>query len=74
MMMLSIDRFDGAYAICEGDNEKLYAIEKSELPMGAKPGDVLKLSSDGSLTLDEDETKRRKERIKKLQNKLFGAE
>ncbi len=74
MMMLSIDRFDGVYAICEGDDEKLYAIEKSELPKGAKPGDVLKLSSGGSLTLDEDETKRRKERIKKLQNKLFEVE
>lgn len=74
MMMLSIDRFDGVYAICEGDDEKLYAIEKSELPKGSKPGDVLRLSSDGSLTLDEDETKRRKERIKKLQDRLFGAE
>lgn len=74
MMMLSIDRFDGVYAICEGDDEKLYAIEKSELPKGAKPGDVLKLSSDGSLTFDEDETKLRKERIKKLQNKLFEVE
>lgn len=74
MMMLSIDRFDGVYAICEGDDEKLYAIEKSELPKGAKPGDVLRLSSDGSLTLDADETKRRKERIQKLQDKIFGTE
>lgn len=74
MMMLSIDRFDGVYAICEGDDEKLYAIEKSELPTGAKPGDVLKLSLDGSLFLDEDETKHRKQRIKKLQDKLFEVE
>ncbi len=72
-MMLSIDRFDGVYAICEGDDEKLYAVEKSELQKGAKPGDVLRTSSDGSLTLDKDETKRRKERIKKLQDRLFGA-
>ena len=71
MMMLSIDRFDGVYAICEGDDQKRYAIKTVELPKDVKPGDVLRISSDGSLALDAEETTRRRERIKRLQDKLF---
>ena len=70
-MFLSIDRFDGNYAICQADDLKLYAIKKSDLPKNAKPGDILSMLPSGILTLDIKETSRRKRRIKKLQNKLF---
>ena len=70
-MKMSIDRIEGKYAICEDDNQKLYAIDLSELPPCAKPGDVLKLSNDGILSIDKDETEKRKKRIKNLQDKLF---
>ena len=73
-MFLSIDRFDGIYAICESDEPKLYAIKKSELPQNAQAGDVLNLSSDGVLMVDFAETEKRKLRIKTLQNKLFSAD
>ena len=73
-MFLSIDRFDGDYAICQDDNEKLYEIKMSELPENAKPGDVLKLSPDSTLSFDVAETLNRKKRIKKLQDKLFGRD
>ncbi|MFR1509873.1 MAG: DUF3006 domain-containing protein [Acutalibacteraceae bacterium] len=73
-MFLSIDRFDGDYAICQDDNEKLYEIKMSELPENAKPGDVLKLSPDSTLSFDVAETLNRKKRIKKLQDKLFGID
>ena len=73
-MFLSIDQFDGIYAICESDEPKLYAIKKSELPKNAQSGDVLNLSSDGVLTVDISETEKRKLRIKTLQNKLFGID
>ena len=73
-MFLSIDRFDGDYAICQDDNEKLYEIKMSELPKNAKPGDVLKLSPDSTLSFDVAETLNRKKRIKKLQDKLFGID
>ncbi len=69
--MLSIDRFEDIYAICESDDQKLFAIEISELPSGAKPGDIICISSDGNLSIDKEETAKRKERIKKLQDKLF---
>ena len=73
-MFLSIDRFDGEYAICQDDNEKLYEIKMSELPENAKPGDILKISPDGTLAFDMAETLNRKKRIKKLQDKLFGID
>lgn len=73
-MFLSIDRFDGCYAICEDDNLKLYAIKKSELPLNAAVGDVMNLSEEGDLCIDADETKKRKLKIKTLQDKLFSVD
>ncbi len=71
-MKLSIDRFEGAYVICQDDNEKLYAIEKKEIPDEAIPGDILSIDENtGELKVDKKETKIRKEKIKSLQDKLF---
>lgn len=70
-MKVSIDRFEGAYAICEDDKCRLYAIEKGELPKDAREGSIIELSDDGSIVIDEEATKLRRERIKKLQDKLF---
>lgn len=73
-MFLSIDSFDGDYALCQDDEEKLHTIKVSNLPKNAKPGDVLKLLSNGALKIDVNETLRRKKRIKKLQDKLFDID
>lgn len=73
-MFLSIDRFDRDYAICQDDEEKLHAIKIRKLPQNVKPGDVLNLSSECVLTVDMDETLRRKKRIKELQDKLFDVD
>ena len=57
---MRIDRFEGAFAICEGDGPgkevKMYAIEVAELPPGAKEGDVLRISDEGALSIDAEET------------------
>lgn len=75
-----IDRFEGGYAICEMETDQkpkkkkdihFYGIELSELPQGAKEGDVLKVSDDGTLSLDEAATKARREKIRKLENSLW---
>ncbi len=71
MKKLSIDRFDGKYAICEDDDRRVFAIERSEIPKEAKRGDVLSISDEGEITIDEQETKARKKRIKKLQDSLW---
>lgn len=72
MKQLSIDRFEGKFAICEDAEEKYFAIETAELPEGAREGDVLKITDDGELVLDEEETRARRERITSKQRKIFG--
>lgn len=70
-MKVSIDRFEGIYAICEDEKCRLYAIEKGELPKEAKEGSIVELSDDGSIIIDKEATRLRRERMKKLQDKLF---
>lgn len=72
MKQLSIDRFEGKFAICEDSEEKYYAIETSELPEGAKEGDVLRITDEGELLIDEGETRARRERIAAKQHRAFG--
>ena len=62
--MMIIDRFEGDFAVVETDNG-MVNIPLSELPDGAKEGDVLRL------VLDKDAAKSREERIGKLMNDLF---
>lgn len=70
-----IDRFEGTFAICEGEGHgkeiKLYAIEIAELPQGAKEGDVLEISDDGTLSINEGATNLRRSKIKKMQDSLW---
>ncbi len=69
---LVIDRFEGKYAICEDGEQKYFAIESSELPAGAAAGAVLLISEEGELTLDLEETERRKKLMVEKQRKAFG--
>lgn len=71
MKQLIIDRFENNYAICEDAEKRMFAIEREEVPKEAKEGDVLRISDQGGLSVDAEETKRRREKIAKLQNKLW---
>ena len=71
MRKLIIDRFEGTYAICEDQETKMFAISLNELPQGAKPGDVLQISGAGELSVDQEETQRRRKKMAGLQSKLF---
>lgn len=71
MKQLVIDRFEGKYAICEDKEDRYFAIELQELPQGAKEGHVLSISDDGVLSLDLEETERRRKKILEKQNRLF---
>ncbi|MCI9575113.1 MAG: DUF3006 domain-containing protein [Clostridiales bacterium] len=72
---VTIDRFEGTFAICEGEGHgkevKMYAIEIAELPQGAKEGDVLVISDSGELSVDTNETASRRSKIKKMQDSLW---
>ncbi|HEX2986010.1 MAG TPA: DUF3006 domain-containing protein [Caproiciproducens sp.] len=72
MKTLTIDRFEGTYAICEDADQKYFAIDISELPRGAAEGFVLNVDdNEGTLSINEDETAKRRAKMKKLQDKLF---
>lgn len=72
MKRMTIDRFDGIYAICEDKDKAFFAIELGELPKGAKAGDVLLITDEGTLQIDVEETERRRRRIQEKQAKLLG--
>lgn len=63
MKNLIIDRFENGYAICEDDNAAFFGIDISEVPQGAKEGDVLTIDDVGNLTVNAAETQKRKNRI-----------
>jgi len=71
MKKLVIDRFEGKYAICEDGDQKYFAIETAELPEGAKEGCVVVISEEGELSLDLEETERRRQRIAEKQRVIF---
>ena len=63
-MKLIIDRFEGEFAVCEIEPQKFVNIPKCIIP-NAKENDVI------NIEIDIDETKKRKEKINKLINKVF---
>ncbi len=72
MKTLTIDRFEGTYAICEDGDEKFFAIDISELPKGAAEGDVLTIDdNEGTLSINKEATAEKRSKTKKLQDKLF---
>lgn len=57
MRTLTIDRLEGIYAICRDKDKKFFAIESSELPKGAAPGDVLTVDDEaGTVAADAEAT------------------
>jgi len=69
-MKTSIDRFEGNYAVCESADGTSMNIEKSKLPKGAKPGDVLDIDRE-NITVDAEETDARKKKVTALVDELF---
>jgi hypothetical protein len=69
-MKYVIDRFEGEYAICENESGEMIKIEKCRLPLGIVEGDVIII--DGyNISIDRDETEKRKVRIEKLMGELW---
>lgn len=64
--MLIVDHFEGEIAVIEY-NGRTFNLPCSLLPAGAKEGDVLRIS----ITVDKDQTAKRKKRIDILMNELF---
>ncbi|MDD6174966.1 MAG: DUF3006 domain-containing protein [Firmicutes bacterium] len=71
MKMLSVDRFEGNYVICEDSEKKFFAIEKAEAPAGIAEGDILRITDDGAIEIDREETARRKKSVAARQQRVW---
>lgn len=72
MKTLTVDRFEGNFAICEQEGvEKLFGIDCQELPSGVREGDVLEISDEGEISVNDEKTRRRREQILARQKKMF---
>lgn len=69
-MKVTIDRFEGHYAICEKENREMIDIKRSAIPVEAKEGDVLNIE-DNIITVDLEKTSRRKAEIEELTKDLW---
>ncbi|MEL7596664.1 MAG: DUF3006 domain-containing protein [Clostridiaceae bacterium] len=69
-MKVVIDRFEDIYAVCEKEDTTMIDIKRIDIPKDAKEGDVLNIEGD-SITIDEEETERRKKEIEELTKNLF---
>jgi hypothetical protein len=69
-MKVTIDRFEGEYAVCEKPDRTMTNIRKENLPAGAKEGDILVIEGD-TIRIDSKDTKARKKSIEKLMNDLW---
>lgn len=71
MMKIVIDRFEGAFAVCENlATGEMMNIDKGMIPKEAKEGTVLNLEN-GMASVDGDTTKERMEKIKRRMDKLW---
>jgi len=68
IIKLIIDRFEGKYAILESQDKDsiIFNFPRHLLPQEAKEGTVLNIS----INIDQEETKRRKNKIQNLLDKL----
>lgn len=55
-----------------GKDLHFFGIEKTELPENAREGSILVISEDGTLSLDEEATKARREKLKAMQDGLWA--
>lgn len=71
MKFWSIDRLEGSFAVCEGDDRQQKEIPLADLPEGVNEGDILCLV-DGEYRIDREETQRRREENRRLLESLLG--
>lgn len=71
MRKLTIDRFEGNYAVCEIEDKSMENIPKYKLPLGCKEGDCLIQDSEGMYQKDSGFTVSRENRIQEKISRLF---
>mgnify|MGYP005834766131 CR=1 FL=1 len=69
-MRVTIDRFEGNYAVCETDSREMINLDRHTLPPDAREGDIL-LIEDNKISIDKTATSNQKNKIDKLMNDLW---
>ncbi len=70
-MYISVDRFEGNFAICEREDFKIIKILKNQLPSNVREGDILNID-ENVCVVDGGETLRKKRDIYRMQEDLFS--
>lgn len=68
-MTYIVDRIEEGFAVLQDEQEQIHTIPLTELPSPVRQGDVL-LFENSAYTVDVEETRARRERILRLQNRL----
>lgn len=68
--MLILERFEGSVAVIE-DGDRHIEVNSETVAENAREGDVLKING-GRYEVDGDATEKRRRKISKLQNSLWG--
>lgn len=66
-----IDRFEGDFAVCEGEDGCMENIARDLLPEDGKEGDCLLWTEEGGYQIDSEASDKRRERIERLMESLF---
>lgn len=65
-----IDRFEGKMAVIEMYSGEVINIERTQLPVEAKEGDVLRIEE--TIAVDEEETKKRRKKVDELTKDIWA--
>ncbi|MGN1133636.1 MAG: DUF3006 domain-containing protein [Oscillospiraceae bacterium] len=68
--MLSIDRFEGGFAVCIDDDGNASDIDIKLLPENAAEGDMIYFK-EGRYHISEEQTRKMREEIEALEDELF---
>ena len=69
-MKVTIDRFEGDFAICEKADRTMVNIDKDKIPADAKEGDILIIEGD-IVRIDTGSTAKRKKAIEDMMDDLW---
>jgi hypothetical protein len=69
-MKVTIDRFEGEFAVCEQEDRTMVNILKDNIPQEAKEGDILVIEGD-SISIDVKGTAERKKRINRVMDDIW---
>ena len=71
MQRLTVDRFEGDFAVCEKEDMNILNIPISSLPEGTAVGSVLILFKNGRFALDKNEEKSRRDKLGNFYKSIF---